>query len=567
MADKNKKTDNSNEFDLDAALEEKFQEVQAQLDKFRALNAEKSVQQKPPETTPEPEQPPTESSIEQEILSEEDEETAYPQFDIADALQPQSGKPDTEKSPQPTSEPKQPESPETIHARRNHRRRMLITNRIGAVVRIAAVSAIIFGGSVFLIVGVRPTESAEENRMLAEFPAFSWSAVSDGSYAADVMTYFEDTVPGRSFFKKLISRLETLKGIQNKEEVQFFGDIKQIQNETVPPAATPVSTTSVQENHAATPLTTTTITTSSEVVIPEPEGDPVDVGDGIVLVKDRALSVYGGSFSRGEFYADTLNQFKKSLGDNVNVYSLVAPTAVSFYLPSSYSGYTGSEPDNIDHINENLRNVQPIDAYSALASHVSEDIYARTDHHWLPLGAYYAAEAFAETANVPFADLSDYEKTSKSGYLGSMYTFTKSAALQDNPEDFTYYSPKNHYTTTYYDIDFTNQREGNLMINLDNVEPVSWYLVFMGGDEKITHVHTDCDNNRTLVIVKDSYGNALVPCLTHSFTDIYVIDMRYFELNAVDFMKDVHATDVLFAMNTFSATGGNSECLETIRTQ
>ncbi|MFR0949752.1 MAG: DHHW family protein [Ruminococcus callidus] len=27
-------------------------------------------------------------------------------------------------------------------------------------------------------------------------------------------------------------------------------------------------------------------------------------------------------------------------------------------------------------------------------------MYARTDHHWLPLGAYYAAEAFAKTANV-----------------------------------------------------------------------------------------------------------------------------------------------------------------------
>ena len=123
------------------------------------------------------------------------------------------------------------------------------------------------------------------------------------------------------------------------------------------------------------------------------------------------------------------------------------------------------------------------------------------------------------------------------------------------------------YTTQYYDTNFTNERDGNLLISLDNVEPVSWYLVFMGGDEKITHVKTDVTNKRTLVIVKDSYGNALVPYLTQSFSDIYVIDMRYFDLNAVSFMQQVGATDVLFAMNTFSATGGNSECLETIRTQ
>ena len=127
--------------------------------------------------------------------------------------------------------------------------------------------------------------------------------------------------------------------------------------------------------------------------------------------------------------------------------------------------------------------------------------------------------------------------------------------------------PHNQYTTQYYDTNFTNERDGKLLISLDNVEPVSWYLVFMGGDEKITHVKTDVTNKRTLVIVKDSYGNALVPYLTQSFSDIYVIDMRYFDLNAVSFMQQVGATDVLFAMNTFSATGGNSECLETIRTQ
>ena len=92
-----------------------------------------------------------------------------------------------------------------------------------------------------------------------------------------------------------------------------------------------------------------------------------------------------------------------------------------------------------------------------------------------------------------------------------MYTFTKSAVLRDNPEDFTYYTPKNKFTTQYYDTDFTNEADGDLMISLDNVEPVSWYLVFMGGDEKITHVKTDCNNARTLVIVKDSYGNALFP--------------------------------------------------------
>ena len=72
---------------------------------------------------------------------------------------------------------------------------------------------------------------------------------------------------------------------------------------------------------------------------------------------------------------------------------------------------------------------------------------------------------------------------------------------------------------------------------------------------------------RKLAIVKDSYGNALVPCLTGSFEDIYVVDARYFEVNAISQFTEWGITDLLFAMNTFSATGSNFECIEQIRTQ
>ncbi len=543
------------DFDLDAALAEKFQQVQQDANRLRAMNdnTDTPASSPVPEPTEVPqEQPePETGSPAPEPESPEEPAEELPQFDIGE----------TPEKPAATTEEDKAAAKER-KARYKLKRQILITNRIGAVVRIFAIGTIIFGGSIFLLVGTRPTESAEENRKLATPPGFSLEALGSGDYVKDLMHYYEDTVPGRSSFKHMISKLESYQGLQGEDKVQFYGNIAPVKKEETADADSKTTTTApVASGNRSTESTTAT------TVVTEPEPDPVEIGDGIVLVDKRAISIYGGSFSRGEKYAATLNEYKKQLGSKVNVYSLVAPTAVSFYLPDSYAGYTGSEPDNIDHIDENLKDVKAVDAYAALAAHTDEDIYARTDHHWLPLGAYYAAEAFAKTANVSFAPLSGYTKTTLSGYLGSMYTFTKSAVLQENPEDFTYYTPHNQYTTQYYDTNFTNERDGKLLISLDNVEPVSWYLVFMGGDEKITHVKTDVTNKRTLVIVKDSYGNALVPYLTQSFSDIYVIDMRYFDLNAVSFMQQVGATDVLFAMNTFSATGGNSECLETIRTQ
>ena len=80
------------------------------------------------------------------------------------------------------------------------------------------------------------------------------------------------------------------------------------------------------------------------------------------------------------------------------------------------------------------------------------------------------------------------------------------------------------------------------------------YCTFMGGDAKITHVHTSTGNGRRLAIFKDSYGNALPQFLFGSFEDVYVLDMRYFTYNAIDYLKEKGITDLLFANNAFHAT-------------
>ena len=80
-------------------------------------------------------------------------------------------------------------------------------------------------------------------------------------------------------------------------------------------------------------------------------------------------------------------------------------------------------------------------------------------------------------------------------------------------------------------------------------------------------VKTDVKNGRKLLIVKDSYGNAVPGYLFGSFEEIYVVDMRNFQCNLVDFIEDRGVTDVLFTMVTYSAVGGNADSLEVLRTQ
>lgn len=469
------------------------------------------------------------------------------------------------------SEAEQPGNPP--HKKRLTKREYMQrkAQRFSKTIGVSLLSGVVVVLAVVLLLAPRSTISYEENRVLAEKPKFSLTSLLDGSYTSGWSEYYNDTVPFRSKLKKTISAMMQWTGVQSEEDTVFFGNVSQVKKKTTTPVATTESVETTVAVAAAgndetntEPAVTTTVVTTTE----DPNDEPAaEIGEGIILDHKRAVCVYGGSFSVGQDYAETLNVYQQDLGSDVQVYSLVAPTAVSYYLPEEYANYTASETENIDNINSYLNSVKPVDAYNALKPHTAEAIYARTDHHWLPLGAYYAAEAFAKVADVPFASLSDYDTATKKDYVGSMYTYTESAVLLDNPEEFTYYIPKNKYKTTYYSTSFTDPTEGDLLMNLDGYDNSMYYLVFMGGDDKITHVETDCKNGRTLVIFKDSYGNALVPCLTSSFENIYVCDMRYFELNAIDFCKQVGCTDLLFAMNTFSATGGNESYLESNRVQ
>lgn len=451
-------------------------------------------------------------------------------------------------------------------------RRGKLSERRLKSINVLAILAVMLFFTVFMIFGKRPTKSDAENRDLAKCPKFSLSGYFNGTYTSEFSAYFNDAVPMRSRFKAFIGDYRSHFGFAYGGAVLVGSS--QTSKDT-PPAATdaptepPVKetmesvseTVSVQETQPVTEAPT-----EPPTIDPMENAAEGEFANNILIVNHRGLMLYGGSYSVGQSYAETLNEYKARLGKDVNVYSMVAPTAVSYYMPRNFADMTASEIDNIEHINSFLQDVKPVPVYDALLQHKSEAIYSRTDHHWQPLGAYYAAQAFAQEAGVAFAELTpaNYETVTLENYVGTLYGFSDSADLLNNPENFIYYKPKNTYTTEYYNNSMTSNWEGSLLINTENLAVSSYYLVFMGGDDQIAHVTTDCKNGRKLMILKDSYGNALAPCLTNSFSEIWVVDMRYFGKGAITFAQEQGITDVLFAMNTFSATGGNASSLRDI---
>lgn len=286
-------------------------------------------------------------------------------------------------------------------------------------------------------------------------------------------------------------------------------------------------------------------------------------GSIIVDATGRGMPIFGGG--SGATYAKAVNEVKEKVGANVNVFSMIVPTQGSFYMPEGCS--MADEWTCIENVNEQLYGIIPVDAYTALSKHTDEEIYARTDHHWNQLGAYYAAEEFVKTAqiSVPFAPLSDYEKYEIEGYLGTLYGWSNdNATMGNNPETFVYYIPPNDFATYYMNPEDTDFTRGYMFVEQDVSQS---YSRFMGGDLKVVHIETDVTNGRKLLVIKDSYANAFVPCITGSFEEIWTADVRYlddmqnFPHSISQIVKDQGITDVLFCMDTFSAVGENADNL------
>ena len=293
---------------------------------------------------------------------------------------------------------------------------------------------------------------------------------------------------------------------------------------------------------------------------------------GIYVTRDslgvvRALQSYSGNPATGKKYAEMISEYARRLADEkVKVYSLIAPTQGEFYLMEPVSTQ-GAEQRAIEKIYSFLDPlVTPVLVNDTLRAHSAEEIYNRTDHHWAPLGAFYASKVFAEEAGVPFRPLSDYSVGEVKDYVGTMYKFSGDPAVKNAPETFVYFMPPEGYEAEFITYKVSNGRtvgesepEKRNFFRKFNDGAGAAYSTFMGGDSFTVKVtNTGGTPGRKLLIVKDSYGNAMVPTLFGSFEEVHVTDFRYFPHGLLQYVRNNGITDLLFVNAIQLATAPNT---------
>ena len=252
----------------------------------------------------------------------------------------------------------------------------------------------------------------------------------------------------------------------------------------------------------------------------------------MVLIGNSAFDVPYADDNQIVEYAQAVTAIADLLGSEVKTFSMPVPNSAEFYTHAQYHTGKTSQKAMFQLCKENLgANVTFVDAYSAIEKHTSEYIYFRTDHHWTHLGAYYAYTALCKSAGFNPVNRDDFATGQWEGFVGSMYTYVanypQGKVLKENPDTVHYWKPNANCTTTCYNS--TALTGGYAMGTICRVgEDVdNKYLTFMGGDHPVAIVETDTQGPCILVI-KESYGNALISWLTNHYSKIILIDPRQY---------------------------------------
>ena len=437
----------------------------------------------------------------------------------------------------------------------------------------------------------RSTFSERERRDLAHFPDISSAKLTDGSFTRDISHWYSDSEPFRDGFLSVSELFDHYKGItistESGEQIAIVSGGGSIEDPGL------LAGTDDDEDDDDSPDSGTgepvDIIVNADTTAPKQSAPKTDTtgaaysktSSGVMLVGKepnvRAMLLFGCSAAYVKKFTDAVNLYHETFPD-VNIWVMPIPIAIAFYCPEEAKKLDWPQKPCLDAVQKNLaEGVHFVDIYPTLMEHKDEAIYLRTDHHWSPLGGFYASEVFAKDAGLTFPSIEEgYTTKVVHGFVGTMYGYSKSLSVKRSPEDFIYYYPNTNFTTyvTGYELDedfkitkmhaeckrayFAKFKDGSS----------GAYCTFMGSDKQITRVVTSANNGRRIIILKDSFGNTIPSCLFYAFEEVHVIDYRYFTLNMKKYVADHKITDILFANNlTFCVTGHAGKSYKRFLTQ
>ena len=347
----------------------------------------------------------------------------------------------------------------------------------------------------FLIINIivpNKEKSVQENRMLATKPKFRLSSLISGDYDEKFEAYMDDQFVGRDMWRKLKVTVDRICGSRLENGVYIGRNGQLLEQIEV-----------ADENHLAANIKAIKSFSESQKKIPVR----------MMLVPDAAnvLNHSLPALAKPEDQTQMFSMVRKDLGDSV----------------------------------------EWIDVSTELNKHKTEKIYYKTDHHWTSEGAYLAYETWCDSTGMestPLADLKKQVATKK--FRGSLYSKILDA---DSAYDsiWTYGDTKQKAYGSDCSLTIDEKKQTDSCYDTAQLSQKDKYKYFFGDNYGTVQIVSDHarHQDRNLLVIKDSFANTFVPFATENYGQITMIDLRYYNGNIEEYMKEHKITDVLVLYN------------------
>ncbi len=186
------------------------------------------------------------------------------------------------------------------------------------------------------------------------------------------------------------------------------------------------------------------------------------------------------------------------------------------------------------------------DILSALLDRREEEIYYRTDHHWTTLGAYYGYAAAARTMGLtPTAKEAFHPIIVTEEFYGTVYS--SSGVRWVRPDCISrWVDPAG--VTVYRD----DEETPSPVYAEEKLAVKDKYAYFFGGNTPRMVIATGHEGGRLLVL-RDSYSYCELPFFFPHYSEIHVLDLRYFRRSVREYAETNAIDDILinYSLSTF----------------
>lgn len=286
------------------------------------------------------------------------------------------------------------------------------------------------------------------------------------------------------------------------------------------------------------------------LVIEVPQAKPADfLPNGMIIYDGAAHSQSYFNAHYATAYAKLYELYTQHFPETrMNV--VIGPLSTITITDPAVSKHISDQGSILDQMEATITgDVNFVNLKDVYLKHAKEYLYFKSDHHWTHRGAYYAYSEFAKSVGFTPTPIDAFEKKILTEhYIGSMYNYTGDERVKSFKDTIEAYLPTKDCTMkVYYNNGGYSQQEGCILPNCYN------YVAFIAGDNPFTVINVpDNPQDRNVLVIKDSFGNAFVTYLVEHYGNIVVIDPRHADMNIHDFYDTYKFTDIIFMVNSSS---------------